>query len=181
MKTTAKLKTITTLLALFLSVGLKAQDGNRGIGSYDYKNAIGFRFGGTSGLTIKHQFGGGNAFEGIISAWPYQLGLTGLYEKHLPSGARGLNFYFGAGGHLNFGGPSRVVYYRYYDDRGVRYAYAYRNGGYAFGIDGIGGLEYKIKPIPLAISADLKPTIEMNDYGSVYMFLDPSIGVKLAF
>lgn len=180
MKTTAKIKQLITALSLVIGLNVMGQETFRTGDDGAYRNAIGFRFGGTSGVTIKHQFGGGNAFEGIISAWPYQLGLTGLYEKHLPTGAQGLKCYFGGGAHMNFGGPSRVVYYRYYDDRRVRYSYVYHNG-YAFGLDAIGGLEYKFKPIPFAISADIKPTIEFNDYGNVYMYFDPSLGLKFAF
>lgn len=180
MKTKAKIKQLVTALSLVIGLSVMGQENFPKGTNVDYTNAIGFRFGGTSGVTFKHQFGGGNAFEGIISAWPYQLGLTGLYEKHFSAGAPGLNCYFGAGAHANFGGPSRVVYYRYYDDRRYRYAYTYHDG-YAFGLDAIGGIEYKFRPIPFAISADIKPTMEMNDYGNVYMYFDPSIGLKFAF
>src|SRR5438105_2680843 len=66
------------------------EDGN-------YRNAIGIRMGGSSGLTIKHKFLSGNAFEGIVGFWPNALGLTGLYEMYVPTGATGLNWYFGGG------------------------------------------------------------------------------------
>src|ERR1700741_814315 len=138
MKTGIFIRKMVTILGVTLSFGLTAQDGPS-INRYDYKNAIGLRVGETSGFTYKHMFNNGNAFEGIISAWPYTIGLTGLYEKHLQTGAPGLLWYFGVGGHANFGGPTERAYY-YRGDR--RYTYVYRSGGYAVGADGIIGLEY---------------------------------------
>lgn len=168
------------LLSILFSLSLTAQEEPKpSIGKSDYKNAIGIRIGETSGFTYKHFFNNGNAFEGIVSAWPYTVGLTGLYEKHLQAGAPGLLWYYGAGGHINLGGPTSRVYYGYNGDR--RYTYVYRTGGFGLGVDGIIGIEYKFRPIPLGLSADLKPFIEVNDYSNVYMSLDPSIGVKFTF
>jgi hypothetical protein len=48
-------------------------------------------------------------------------------------------------------------------------------------MDGIIGIEYKIAPIPLAVSLDMKPFFEMNTNGRAYLSLDPGIGVKVAF
>lgn len=173
------------LLATMFSINLAAQEntgtpGNKSFTGYDYKNAVGIRMGVTSGLTYKHKFNNGTAFEGIVNAWPYTLGLTGLFEKYKSTDVQGLNCYFGAGAHVNVGGPYRRVYYdRYYDGR--RYTYMYVSDGRAVGIDGILGLEYKFRPIPLAISADIKPFTEVNNYGNFYIALDPSIGLKLTF
>lgn len=178
MKTERKIPGIIILLSLLFSLRLTAQTSEPSINRYDYKNAIGVRIGETSGFTYKHHFNNGNAFEGIISAWPYAVGLTGLYEKHIQTGAPGLLFYVGGGGHVNFGGPEKR-YYRYYGD--TRYAYSYRSGGFAAGLDGIIGLEYKIKPIPLGLSFDIKPYTEVNDFGNVFMAIDPSLGVKFTF
>ena len=146
----------------------------------DYRNAIGLRFGETSGFTYKHRFNGGHAFEGILSAYPYTLGLTALYEKHFATKAQGLYWYVGGGGHVNFGGPATRVYY-YNSSDGHYYRYTYRSGAYAIGADMIGGVEYKFNKVPIAISSDLKPFIEWNDYGNTYITIDPSIGVKFTF
>lgn len=180
MKTESNIRKMVILLSTVFSLSLTAQEAPKpSINSYDYKNAIGIRVGETSGFTYKHMFSKGNAFEGIVSAYPYVLGFTALYEKHLQTGAPGLMWYFGAGGHGNIGGPSTRVYYGYNGDR--RYTYIYRTGAFAAGVDGIIGVEYKIKPIPLSLSADLKPFTEFNDYGNIYMSIDPSIGVKFTF
>lgn len=144
-----------------------------------YRNAIGVRIGETSGFTYKHMGNNGNAFEGILSAYPYILGFTGLYEKHFSTKAKGLYWYVGGGGHANFGGPTTRVYY--YAGDGRYYRYVYRSGAFALGLDMIGGVEYKFQKVPIALSSDLKPFIEWNDYGSTYYTIDPSIGVKFTF
>ncbi len=140
-----------------------------------YNTAIGLRAGFTSGLTVKHFFGGGNkAVEGIIGLWPYSTSITGLYEVHKGAGTAGLNFYYGVGAHVAFR-TSRIYYSRYYDRY---YRYYYNN---ALGIDGILGIEYKVPEIPFALSLDLKPFIEFHNDGYVYSALDPGLGLKIAF
>jgi hypothetical protein len=141
----------------------------------DYKNAIGIRAGGTSGITYKHFFNSYDAFEGIFGLWPNAFGITGLYERHAPTGAPGLKFYYGGGGHIT--GETDHYYYRYRDD----YVYRYGRNGLGIGIDGILGIEYKIPVIPFAISFDLKPYIEVSNYGNIFTAIDPALGIKVAF
>ncbi|MDP2387745.1 MAG: hypothetical protein Q8M29_15335 [Bacteroidota bacterium] len=189
MNATSYIQKMAIMLSTVLSINLAAQQattgvtgtpGNNSFTGYDYKNGVGVRMGVTSGLTYKHKFNQSNAFEVIVNAWPYTLGVTALYERYKSTDVPGLNCYFGGGAHANIGGPyRRVYYYRYYDNR--RYTYMYVSDGRAIGIDGIIGLEYKFKPIPLAISADIKPFTEVNNYGNFYIALDPSIGLKLTF
>lgn len=179
MKTNTNIKKMVVLLSTIFSLTATAQEAVKPSLGSDYKNAIGIRVGETSGFTYKHMFHQGHAFEGIISAFPYTVGATALYEKHFNTGLEGLRWYVGGGGHMNIGGPTTRVYYGYNGD--VRYRYVYRSGAFAFGADAIGGVEYKFKKIPLALSSDLKPFVEWNDYGNVYYSIDPSIGVKFTF
>ena len=160
-------------MAIMISAGVKAQ---LAVNKDNYNTAIGIRAGATSGLTIKHFTGNrGSAFEGIIGLWPDAMSLTCLYEKHANAGAEGLNWYYGGGGHVFF--ESGKHYYRdYYYYRGY-----YNDHAAGMGLDGIIGLEYKIKPIPFAISLDLKPFFEVGSYGWTYFSLDPGLGFKLAF
>jgi hypothetical protein len=140
-----------------------------------YRTAIGLRVGGTSGLTVKHFNGSGSAIEGIVGIWDDAFSITGLYEKYAYAGATGLNWYYGGGVHV-------AVENDYYNDDD-RYYYRdnYRDGGVGLGIDGIVGIEYKITPIPFAVSFDLKPFIEINTNGGTFFSLDPGIGLKFAF
>ena len=99
-----------------------------------------------------------------------------MYEKYANAGLPGLNWYYGGGGHL---AAHNRYYYRphpvYYERR------YYRSGDLGIGVDGIVGLEYKIPPIPIAISLDLKPFIEVTTGGSAFFSLDPGLGIKVAF
>jgi hypothetical protein len=147
------------------------------VNSSTYNTAVGIRLGGTSGLTIKHFTSSDAAIEGILSFWYRSFGLTGLYEKHAKAfNEPGFNWYYGAGAHIFVTGNDPV----YYHDRNWRY-YRYENGGFSGGIDGIVGLEYKINPIPFAISLDLKPAIDITSGGGVYFYVDPGLGLKFTF
>jgi hypothetical protein len=142
----------------------------------NYRNAIGIRAGGTSGLTFKHFINSSDAIEGILGLWPNALGITGLYERHVSTKVDGLKFYYGGGAH--FTAETDHYYYRRNDDG---YVYRYGHDGIGIGIDGILGIEYKIPVIPFAISLDLKPFLEVSNYGHVYSGIDPSLGIKVAF
>lgn len=144
----------------------------------NYRTAIGLRAGETSGLTFKQFVGNKSAVEGILSMWPYALGVTALYEKHEQAfNLEGMNWYFGGGGHATFETGRSYYWYRNRD----RYVYYRDRSGLGLGIDGIIGLEYKIKPIPFAISLDIKPFAEVLSDGYIYMSLDPGLGIKVAF
>jgi hypothetical protein len=146
---------------------------------HDYKNGIGIRAGGTSGITFKHFFNPGHAFEGILGIWPNALGITALYEKNTGTGIEGLKFYYGGGAH--FTGETGNYYYRTHRSANREYIYRYGVNGYGIGIDGIAGIEYKIGVIPLALSFDLKPYLELSNYGVVFTAIDPALGIKIAF
>jgi hypothetical protein len=146
---------------------------------HDYKNAIGIRAGSTSGLTFKHFMNPDNAFELILGIWPNALGLTGLYEKHAGTGIAGLKFYYGGGAH--FTAETGRYYFRNQRTRDRIYVYRYGNNGLGLGIDGVAGLDYKIPVIPLSLSLDIKPYVEVSNYGEVYVALDAGLGIKVAF
>lgn len=143
--------------------------------SGSYKTAIGLRAGETSGLTIKQFIGGNTALEGIIGIWSHGFSGTLLFEKYAATGAEGLNIYYGGGGHVAF----ETAYHNWYYYKKDRY-YEYRHGYMGLGIDGVVGIEYKIPPVPIAISVDLKPFVEVTTGGSVWMSLDPGLGIKVA-
>ncbi len=138
----------------------------------DYKYALGLRAGGPSGITFKINTRNSNSVEFIAGFWYEFLSLTALFEKNAPAfDVDGMNWYYGGGGHLSFFSGGR------HDDR-----WYYRRGeGYAIGIDGIVGLEYKIPPIPFAVSLDLKPFLEVDRDGDVHFGIDPGLGIKFTF
>ncbi len=125
----------------------------------DYTTSAGLRLSPFYGPGLKHFFRKSDAVEGILHSMWGAWKVTGLYEKHLPAlGEPGLQFFFGGGAHIGFGGSR--YYGRWYRD--------YYGGSRALaGIDGILGLEYTIqdKNIPLSISLDWKPAIDFGHNG----------------
>jgi hypothetical protein len=160
-------KTTVLLLLLILSGGVSGQSLTG-----DYHAAIGLRAGETSGLTFKFRTGSSSRVEIIAGVWSDWLSLTALYERHVSAfNVDGLRWYYGAGGHAAFATGN-------YYNGGRHYA---RGDDFALGIDGIAGIEYKIPPIPVAISLDVKPLMEIYRNGDLFFGVDPGLGVKFTF
>lgn len=124
-----------------------------------YRWAVGARVGGeTAGVSVKYNFDGVNAMEGILS-FPYKNGFlfNALYERYVPVIDRGFYFFYGAGGHIGK-----------WDSK------------FAVGADAIIGLEYRIPNMPLAISIDYKPTFNIASRTKFYM-LDFALGIRAMF
>jgi hypothetical protein len=174
MNTLVKAALMLGFTALIGNCKLAAQVNNSSDDSYS--DAIGVRLGGTTGFSYKHRFNNPNAFEAILGTYPYSLGITALYERYFTTRTNGLSLYFGAGGHI--ARPYYNSWGFYYNDR----YYFYRNApGPVLGIDLIGGLEYKIPDVPLALSFDLKPNTEFYRNYSPLFSLDPGLGIKFTF
>ncbi|MDN3656950.1 hypothetical protein QWZ08_14980 [Ferruginibacter paludis] len=124
---------VCSILSLF-SLAASAQD---------YNNAVGIRLGPNSanispGFTIKHFLNETNAVEGIVGV-SNGIGLCALYEWHHPiESAEHLNWFVGAGGYAAF-----------------RYSTSF------IGAAGIVGLDYKFEQIPLNVSVDWKPELNL--------------------
>jgi hypothetical protein len=120
------------------------------ISAQDYKTGIGIRAGYYNGFTIKHFIKSSKAIEGIIDTRWHGIDLTGLYEIHHSFiDIEGLNWYYGIGGHAGF----------YNGDY-----YPYGTSGTAMntlGVDLILALEYNFRAIPLNLSLDWKPAINV--------------------
>lgn len=110
----------------------------------DYTTALGVKFLDGAGITLKHFVNERDALEGIGFFWNQGTRITGLYELHYDiNGAPGLKWYVGPGAHLGF--------------------YNTKSGGGTWGgIDGVLGLDYKIKNAPLNLSLDWQPSFEFG-------------------
>lgn len=122
-------------ILFFITATINAQDGN------GYSTAVGVRLGPSvpvikSGFTIKH-FLGNNAIEGILS-FGDGVGICGLYEIHKPLSAENLQWFIGAGGYVGFNNSTSNI-----------------------GAAGIVGLDYKFAGLPLNISLDWKPELNI--------------------
>ncbi len=120
--------------------------------SQEYNNAIGLRGGIFSGISFKHFVGQNTAIEGILDSRWHGFQVIGLMEHHNDiSDLDGLRWFYGYGGHIGF-------YDGYYTTWGENTNYT------LIGIDGIIGLEYLFKDIPVSISLDWKPYINLTGY-----------------
>jgi hypothetical protein len=133
--TKMKRYSLTLLLILIVSSFslLKAQD---------YKVGLGVRLSSSSptlsnAVTFKYFMNERNALEGLVS-FGSRFGIGALYEAHRPTTATGLNWFFGGGGYIGF-----------------------QDGNTYLGPTGIIGLDYKFTNIPLNLSLDWKPELDI--------------------
>jgi len=148
------MKKILLVLLVTVMLGLSAN-------AQDYKTSLGLRIGYPYGVTVKHFLDKKNSLEGIL-AWRYQgITLTGFYENENWTGKYpGLNWFWGFGAHVGFWDAGANPYI---DDTNYT--------GAVIGIDGIIGLEYTFDDIPLNLSADLLPSIDLigsTGWGGIY-------------
>lgn len=131
------------LIALMLLATLKsfAQQNN---GS-SYTTALGVKI-YPGAVSVKHFLKSHQAIEGLGFFTKDMVRFTGLYEIHNQLGSvEGLQWYIGGGGHFGFGNDG-------WQDIGVRAE------GFSMGIDGVLGIDYKIKGAPLNLSFDWQPS-----------------------
>lgn len=134
-------------------------------GDIEYKTALGIKFGWFEGgaITIRHFVVDNAAVEGLASFWNRGFRLTGLYEFYwdIPN-ADGLKVYAGPGAHLG--------------------AYSSNYGGSTFlGIDGVLGLDYKIRNAPINLSLDFQPSFEFGNGNNDSFSPWGGLGIRYTF
>jgi hypothetical protein len=129
-------KVLMVLIAgVFITLAAQAQENS-------YRNAVGIRLGPSvpavkSGITFKHFLASNNAIEGILS-FGDGFAICGLYEIHKPIAAENLQWFIGFGGYAGF--VNKVT---------------------SIGAAGIVGLDYNFTNIPLNLSLDWKPELNI--------------------
>ncbi|MEN9686661.1 MAG: hypothetical protein RLZZ28_2447 [Bacteroidota bacterium] len=138
------------VLACMLIAGLGTLNAQQNLGSA-YKTALGVKV-YPGAISIKH-FISQNAVEGLGYVTADGFRLTGLYELHYSLGnIEGLKWYIGGGAHLGIWSDA------------WKNKYPERTAGLALGVDGIWGVDYKIKGAPLNISFDWQPSFNLIGY-----------------
>ena len=136
------------VLALALTTSLAHAQNN---GS-SYQTALGVKM-YPGAISVKHFTQKGRAIEGLGYISNDGFRLTGLYELHFPiAGAEGLQWYVGGGGHIGVWSDN------------WRSRYPGRADGIAIGVDGVLGLDYKIKGASLNLSFDWQPSFNFIGY-----------------
>ncbi len=139
-------KIIIVLAFISLATVLSAQD---------YNASIGFRGGESQGITFKAFVGGNSAFDLILGTHYHGLNFTALYEIHKGDifGVDNLAFFYGVGGHVGFYNSA------YWPWTATSYS-----SGPVIGIDGVIGIEYTFDEIPINLSLDIVPSINVIPY-----------------
>jgi len=132
---------LTTVVACFLFVtGFSQSTGST------YRTALGVKI-YPGAITIKHFIKDDVALEGLLSFWDHGFRFTGLYEFHGNiSDIDGLKWYVGPGAHLGF------------YDNDYKDSHPDDDEGIDLGIDGVLGIDYKIKGAPINLSLDWQPS-----------------------
>ena len=108
----------------------------------DYRVGLGVRLSSASptlnnSVSIKYFMTEQHALEGLVS-FGSRFGIGALYEVHKPTTATGLKWFFGGGAYVGF-----------------------QDGNTYLGPTGIIGLDYKFTNIPLNLSLDWKPELDI--------------------
>ena len=119
----------------------------------DYKTAIGIRLSNnapviSNAITLKHFLNEKTAIEGFFSFGHDLVSFGALGEIHKPFSTPGLQWFYGAGAYLGFG--------KEYDVNKARNVNTTFFGG-----QGVVGLDYKFASIPINISLDWKPELNL--------------------
>ncbi len=139
------MKKIILLSFVFVIIVLTPASAQTNTNSSDYKTALGAKF-YPGAITFKHFLTQKNAVEILGYFWNRGSRITGLYEIHGDiEGAAGLKWYIGPGAHIAF------------------YNNKYYDGKSYFGLDGVIGLDYKIRTAPINLSLDWQPSFEFGD------------------
>ena len=141
-----------------LSLALTAQS---------YKTAAGVRVDNGVQLTVQQYLLNGWTAEGILhtSVASDNLGLTLLAEKHQKIIFRGINLYYGAGGHYYWNNqPSR-------DETSI--------DNNVYGLSFIGGAELTLGRINLAV--DWKPELHLSESAKPFDWNGASVSVRYIF
>ncbi len=171
------MRQVKLFLGLLLFLGLNQAIGQR------LDQSAGLRIGATSAITYKEYYRNGKAVELLLSGRYDGVQIGALYMQHVP-----LQFtfddrfyaYYGVGAHM---GTERYLHSaRYYNNQGeVRYAFSNKRY-FAIGLDGIVGVEYRFRDMPLSASLDIKPYMNLLGFEHTRgQFWDMALGVKYRF
>ncbi|MES2430736.1 MAG: hypothetical protein V4556_07340 [Bacteroidota bacterium] len=138
------MKKISTLIVALILVATVTNAQNKTANSLTYKTAAGVKIWDGAGISLKTFIDGKNALEFIGFFNGNGTRITGLYEIHGDLNTESnLKWYIGPGAHVGF-----------YKFAGDTKAYV--------GIDGVLGIDYKFKNLPLNLSLDWQPSFEFG-------------------
>ena len=132
------------------------------VAAQQYKQQIGVRLGSTeqaiaSGFTYRYFMNEKSAVEAIANLGGTSFALGALYQRFAPiSGVENLQWFYGAGAYVGFRG---------FDN---------------FGLMGIAGLDYQFTELPINLSLDWKPELNLIE-GVAFRASAVAVSVRFAF
>lgn len=122
------------------------------VSAQDYKTALGIRFSSAqatvnNSISLKYFLNENAAVEGLFS-FGDPLALGALYELHKPIVGTGIKWFYGGGGYISFVKTYNAVKGNYVTNAD-------------FGAQGVLGLDYKFANLPLNLSLDWKPELNL--------------------
>jgi hypothetical protein len=122
------------------------------LNAQEYKTALGIRLSSSqaivnNSISVKHFLNEKVAIEGLFS-FGDPLAIGALVELHQPVGASGINWFYGGGAYLGF--------VKSYNPNTAK-----NETDANFGAMGVLGLDYKFQNIPLNLSLDWKPELNL--------------------
>lgn len=166
------MKNILLLMAIFTTCHVQAQY---------YRSSSGLRLGYTSGITFKRFVNKQQAIEVMLSGRDSGLQITGLYHFNRPlinPLSDNLYLFYGVGMHLGYerhtvNRPGSVSRDRFSDGKA---------SFFAMGVDTNIGVEYRWLVIPLTLSLDFKPFLNVVGFRTTrFRFWDFAFSVKYVF
>lgn len=151
--------------------------------SQTFEKQIGVRLGVTPGISGKIIKDDKTAIEGILGFRNGGIQLYGLVESYhalIKTNTQHWMMYFGGGGHIGYvNGYDRV---RRWSNSAGYYYEEQRIAGPVFGIDGIVGTDYTFRKVPITLSIEFKPFVELQDFRKFKVnFWDFGFGIKYSF
>ena len=130
------------------------------LSAQDYKLALGIRFSTpaptlSNSISVKYFINERDALEGLVS-FGTRFGLGGLFEIYEPLGSvPNLTWFYGGGGYVGF-----------------------QYGATYLGPTGVVGLDYKFQNVPLNLSLDWKPELDIIP---IINFVPDALGLSVRF
>jgi hypothetical protein len=130
------------------------------VSAQDYKVGLGIRFSTPSptlsnSVSLKYFINDHDAIEGLVS-FGTRFGMGALFEVHQPIGSvQNLTWFYGAGGYVGF-----------------KYGVTY------LGPTGAVGLDYKFQNVPINLSMDWKPELDIIP---IINFVPDALGLSVRF
>ena len=137
------------LLALLIATGISAFTS---VSAQEYKTALGVRLSSAAAMvnnsiTFKQFISDKTAIEALFS-FGDPLALGAMVEFHKPVSAAGLSYFYGGGGYISFVKTTNLNTQKTTTDPN-------------FGAQGVIGLDYKFANVPLNLSLDWKPELNI--------------------